>query len=225
MDRRDALNLSVLRRFDPCVRAIVGSASHVVLYTFDVSKHAWQRSDVEGTIFVVERQPSQNPAGALKTFRLVVMNRVSDDNFLLDIGPAFKFDIMDPYLMFSTAASGVSGGTIYGAWFHSPKERGAIVSALSTAAASSAASCVRVNGVGAPPPRHRERVERGVTAVSNAPSQPDAAAAAAGGGTPSSSVVLGREELKAVLLSLIANDRFVDIIHAEYLARQNKTSK
>ena len=197
LDRR-SLNLSVLQRVDPSAHSIVGSASHVVLYTFNVAKRQWHRSGVEGTLFLVWRRTPQNPNA---TLRLIIMNRLRDDNFILDIGPAFRFDVIEPYLMFSHSTEEGSRDTIQGAWFHGTKDRETIISALSAAVATTM------------PPRDY---------VGSANAQLNVAVAGKAAPTHDSIIALQRDELKAVLLSLVANDRFIDIIHAEYLARRKK---
>ena len=207
--------MSVLRRVDPYARAIVGGASHVVLYMFDVAKNSWQRSDVEGAVFVVRRQPPRNSD---TQYRLIIMNRLSDDNFVLDIGPTFRFDAKDPYLMFSSQpTAGASAGIIHGVWFHSAKDRGVVVDALSIAVASHTTSC----GIADEETQTRRgQGASGARSVGVKYTSPPPDSSSTKAERPL--LALDREELKAVLLSLIANDRFIDIIHTEYVSRQNQ---
>src|SRR5947207_5731449 len=58
----EELNLSVLRRHLPSLSAIVSIANYSVLYTFVASSQQWQKSDIEGTLFICALEPS--PSGA-----------------------------------------------------------------------------------------------------------------------------------------------------------------
>ena len=52
---RDRKNLETLRKLDPDVTEIIGSAKHVTLYQFDSTTVKWARFDCEGPLFVVKR--------------------------------------------------------------------------------------------------------------------------------------------------------------------------
>ena len=53
---KDQATLKVLKNDDPEVEDVLGSASHVTLYGFDLDAQAWSRKNVEGTLFVVKRR-------------------------------------------------------------------------------------------------------------------------------------------------------------------------
>jgi hypothetical protein len=54
-EMRVAANLRVLQRLDAETSEILGVATHVVIYEFDSNKGAWQKGDIEGTMFIVKR--------------------------------------------------------------------------------------------------------------------------------------------------------------------------
>ena len=47
-EAKRAANLRVLQRLDKTVLDIVGSATHVVLYSFNEQGQSWERRNVEG---------------------------------------------------------------------------------------------------------------------------------------------------------------------------------
>ena len=50
-----SLNLSVLQRADRSIKKVLSSAGHVAIYRFFIGNKSWEREDVEGSLFVVER--------------------------------------------------------------------------------------------------------------------------------------------------------------------------
>jgi Dcp1-like decapping family len=49
------LNLRVLQRRDAAVTDILGQCNHVTLYTFEPHTKKWDRKDVEGVMFLLQR--------------------------------------------------------------------------------------------------------------------------------------------------------------------------
>ncbi|KAI0221834.1 hypothetical protein LSAT2_026905 [Lamellibrachia satsuma] len=46
------MNLSTLKQRDPFITAIVDTASQVALYSFSSKANEWEKTDIEGTLFV-----------------------------------------------------------------------------------------------------------------------------------------------------------------------------
>lgn len=79
------VNLSVLKRLDTSITCVVSSASHVALYELAEDVQQWRRCDVEGSLFVVERDVNHpNNPDAYK-HRIVIINRKSLENYTDDI--------------------------------------------------------------------------------------------------------------------------------------------
>ena len=76
-------NLQVLRRRDASITQILGMAGHVVLYQFNEETKAWDRRNVEGSLFVVER--SSEPKN-----QFVVINRLSSENLVETVDANFQ---------------------------------------------------------------------------------------------------------------------------------------
>ena len=113
---RKEANLRVLQRQDESVVDILGSATHVVLYEFETP--SWQKLDVEGSLFLVKRRD-------MPRFRLLVLNRNSNDNYQVDITSSFQVQEKESYLMFRKP-----DGSIQGIWFHNGSERQQVATLL-----------------------------------------------------------------------------------------------
>ena len=68
-------NLAVLKRRDASITRVLDMAGHVVLYQFNEDSKAWDRKNVEGSLFVVERSSAP-------THQFVVLNRLSSENLI-----------------------------------------------------------------------------------------------------------------------------------------------
>lgn len=49
------MNVAALKRVDPYVKDILETATHVALYTFNAETSEWEKTDVEGALFVYSR--------------------------------------------------------------------------------------------------------------------------------------------------------------------------
>jgi mRNA-decapping enzyme 1B len=124
-EAKRAANLRVLQRTDSKIIDIVGSATHVVLYEFNSSAQAWEKRNCEGSLFVVKR--SDTPR-----FNIIVMNRTSKENLVVALTSTFQMQVREPYLIFRLEKStdNASEQKIRGIWFHDSEEREAIANVL-----------------------------------------------------------------------------------------------
>jgi mRNA-decapping enzyme 1B len=127
-EARRKANLRLLCRSDSAVRDIIGVATHVCLYEFDETTQQWEKRQVEGSLFLVRRNE-------LPRFRLIILNRHSQDNFELDIQEKFQLQNQAPFLMFRQHHSDGSK-IVRGIWFHDDKERDEMAKLLADAAKS-----------------------------------------------------------------------------------------
>lgn len=110
---RKEANLRLLQRsIDRSISDILGSATHVVLYQFQQSSQSWEKSNVEGSLFLAVR-----PKGYL----LVILNRNSPDNYPIELSSDFQMQHKDPYLIFKQFCDGQT--VIRGIWFPNANER------------------------------------------------------------------------------------------------------
>lgn len=238
-EARKEANLRLLQRsMDPSISDILGSATHVVLYKFSQSTQSWEKSNVEGGLFLAVR-----PSG----FLLVIVNRNSPDNYPIELSANFQLQHQDPYLIFRQVEKGET--VIRGIWFPNADERALVNDLLNKVLAK-----LRSAPPPAPVPPRAPVPSVSTTAV---PTLDHGAAfavlmspltlnsntaAAAPDATPQSTTnirqqspsqasnqpMLDKKSLQLALLSLIQDERFIDLLHAQYLkvaqARANRNN-
>ncbi|XP_078529791.1 mRNA-decapping enzyme 1B isoform X1 [Lissotriton helveticus] len=104
------ISLAALRRHDPYIRGILDVASQVALYTFSHTASEWEKTDVEGTLFVYTRSASPKHG-------FTIMNRLSMENRTEPITKDLDFQLQDPFLLYKNARF-----SIYGIWFYDKEE-------------------------------------------------------------------------------------------------------
>jgi mRNA-decapping enzyme 1B len=206
---RKEANLRLLQRsVDRSISNILGSATHVVLYEFSQDSQCWEKSDVEGSMFLAVR-----PTGYL----LAILNRNSRDNYPIELSADFQLQHSDPYLIFRQPQQ--DGKTVIrGIWFPNAAERISLNDMMQ----------VVLEELRNPKPKlpPSQSVPEGVdtsgatpTSRRESPSQPQA----------HPPPTLDKKSLQLALLSLIQDDRFLDLIHAQYLkvahARANRSNQ
>uniref|UniRef100_A0A8D0Q956 5'-(N(7)-methylguanosine 5'-triphospho)-[mRNA] hydrolase n=1 Tax=Sus scrofa TaxID=9823 RepID=A0A8D0Q956_PIG len=92
------ISLAALRRHDPYISHIVDVASQVALYTFGHRANEWEKTDVEGTLFVYTRSASPKHG-------FTIMNRLSMENRTEPITKDLDFLLQDPFLLYRNARS------------------------------------------------------------------------------------------------------------------------
>ena len=240
-EARRKANLRVLQRLDSGIVDLAITASHVVLYEFNNGKSNWEKKNVEGSLFVTKRAESPR-------FKLIVLNRSSTENLEVPISSTFQLQNRDPYMIFKdtrTDSSGVVEEKIRGIWFHDGDERDKIASYLDNIVKSliqidemeknrqqtrTADHGGNVNGQTAKDAGAAllstltQGMSIGDSAQSTQPASPSAA-------SPSTdqNLVLDKKSLQLSLMSLMQDERFIDLIHAQYIkvvqsrsARQNQ---
>ncbi|KAJ8008808.1 hypothetical protein DPEC_G00082270 [Dallia pectoralis] len=100
------ISLAALQRQDPYINNIVDVASQVALYTFNNRSNEWEKTDVEGTLFVYTRLASPRHG-------FTIMNRLSMENLTEPITKDLDFQLQDPFLLYRNARL-----AIYGIWFY-----------------------------------------------------------------------------------------------------------
>nr|XP_042895044.1 mRNA-decapping enzyme 1B-like [Parasteatoda tepidariorum] len=87
------INLSAIRKVDPSISSIVDSANQVALYKYVSGKSKWEKTDVEGTLFVYTR--SGKPQHSF-----MVMNRLSTTNLIEPVTEKLEFQDQTPFLLY-----------------------------------------------------------------------------------------------------------------------------
>ncbi|CAH3141782.1 unnamed protein product [Porites lobata] len=104
------LNLSAIKKSDQYVVNIIDNASQVALYKFNGTTQAWEKTDVEGALFVYSR--STPPSSAF-----FIMNRLNMNNMTEPITNNMEFKLQDPFLLYRNLTK-----EIYGIWFYDSDE-------------------------------------------------------------------------------------------------------
>lgn len=110
------LNLLVLRRYCPDVERIVQIAPFAVVYSFSPETQGWEKTGTEGTLFVCQLAGASYPR-----YSVIILNRKSLDNFIVELVSAEHVEITDSYVILQTL--GADGQElIYGLWIYSEED-------------------------------------------------------------------------------------------------------
>ncbi|XP_023561932.1 mRNA-decapping enzyme 1B-like [Octodon degus] len=90
------ISLAALQRHDPYINRIMDVASQVVPYTFGHWANEWEKTDVEGTLFVYARSASPEHG-------FTIMNRLSMENRTEPSTKDLDFQLQDPFLLYRNA--------------------------------------------------------------------------------------------------------------------------
>jgi mRNA-decapping enzyme 1B len=250
---RKEANLRLLQRtMDRSISNILGSATHVVLYHFHQASQSWEKSNVEGSLFLAVR-----PSGYL----LVILNRNSPDNYPIELSRDFQLQQNDPYLIFKNYEEGKQAATIRGIWFPNANERmqmndlltdvlqalknsptsppplppatiaptparAPIDPASATAALLASLNLKPASNVTSTspslstPPTTGHPVPTTETSIQPQPTPSTSTTSTMRQMSPSqhsNQPTLDKKSLQLALLSLIQDERFLDLLHAQYL--------
>ncbi|KAI9782528.1 MAG: mRNA-decapping enzyme 1B [Peltula sp. TS41687] len=127
------LNLSVLRRHDPHVHSILSIAPYAVVYGFSPLTSQWEKSGIEGTLFVcrLSTQPltlyqeptaDTDPDGGVERYTVMVLNRRGLQNFTVELLSAADVEVTEEYVILQVAEEEnkqEAPPSIYGLWIFS----------------------------------------------------------------------------------------------------------
>jgi hypothetical protein len=114
------LNLSVLRRYNPSILTILSIAANAVIYLFTPSTQQWEKSGVEGTLFVCEQEPPSIAVDA--GYCIVVLNRRGLDNLILDLSQAQDVEVTAELLIMRFQEGAEGEQKVMGIWIHKDKD-------------------------------------------------------------------------------------------------------
>ncbi|XP_057295996.1 mRNA-decapping enzyme 1A-like [Hydractinia symbiolongicarpus] len=104
------INLSVLRKHDPEIEQIIDTASSVAHYKFNSTTNQWEKTEVEGSLFLYSRKVSPIVV-------IFIMNRLNKHNTKLVLSFDMEFKIQEPFLLCKA-----SNSEIIGIWFYDAAE-------------------------------------------------------------------------------------------------------
>ncbi len=111
--RSDAeINISVLQRHLPSTQSIEKIAPYAVVYLFSIEREGWEKSGLEGSLFIV-RTNEEGREG----YAVVVLNRRGLDNFVFTLKSEDQVDVTEEYIILQEAGNeGEGEQKAYGLW-------------------------------------------------------------------------------------------------------------
>ncbi|XP_029912131.1 mRNA-decapping enzyme 1A [Myripristis murdjan] len=104
------MSLAALQRQDPYINKLLDVTGQVALYNFNSKANEWEKTEIEGTLFVYSRSASPHHG-------FTIMNRLSTENLVEPINKDLEFQLQDPFLLYRNANLG-----IYSIWFYDKKD-------------------------------------------------------------------------------------------------------
>ena len=109
----DNLNLKVVNRHYPTVRAILSIAPFAVIYTFSPLIPGWEKSGIEGTLFICELFPS---AQGRPGYSVIILNRKGLENFAMELRSADDVEVTEEYIILQNREERENDPQIIGLW-------------------------------------------------------------------------------------------------------------
>lgn len=104
------MNVAALKRVDPYVKDILETATHVALYTFNAINNEWEKTNIEGALFVYSR--NGEPYNSV-----LIMNRLNTNNLVEPVTQGLDLQLQEPFLLYRNSRC-----NIYGIWFYDKEE-------------------------------------------------------------------------------------------------------
>jgi len=104
------MNLKSLKKVDPYIVSIEGHSGQVALYKFNGGKQDWEKTQVEGTLFVYRREADPQ-------YGFTIMNRLSMNNLVEPVTKDLDFQLQTPFLLYRNHVN-----DIFGIWFYEEAE-------------------------------------------------------------------------------------------------------
>ncbi|KAI8464345.1 MAG: Dcp1-like decapping family-domain-containing protein [Monoraphidium minutum] len=93
---------------------ILASAGQVCLYKMSVDDQQWQRKNIEGSMFLIKRNSTPR-------FKMVVLNKLTTDNYMETVHGGLELELNPPYLMYTHGDD-----EIHGVWFYDQSDLDAL---------------------------------------------------------------------------------------------------
>ncbi|XP_074109136.1 decapping mRNA 1 isoform X2 [Cotesia typhae] len=104
------MNMTALKRVDPYIKDILETATHVALYKFNAENNEWEKTEIEGALFVYSR--NGEPFNSI-----LIMNRLNTNNLVEPVTQRLDLELQEPFLLYRNSKC-----NIYGIWFYDKDE-------------------------------------------------------------------------------------------------------
>ncbi|KAJ6110702.1 Decapping enzyme Dcp1 [Penicillium sp. IBT 16267x] len=122
----EELNNRVLRRHNPEITDVISLANYAVIYTFNPASTTWEKTNIEGTLFVCSMTPG--PLGE-ERYTVFLLNRRSLENFESRLTGAENVEVTEEYVILKEdmdkdveSKAGANNYRVYGIWIYSENE-------------------------------------------------------------------------------------------------------
>jgi hypothetical protein len=125
------LNLSVIQRYLPSIHTILSIAANAVIYTFDPENQRWDKSGIEGTMFVCVQNPLPGDPQQRPRACVFILNRRGLENLPIDLAMVSDVEVLGELVILKVEGSegydengddGVDGEEkVLGIWVHNDK--------------------------------------------------------------------------------------------------------
>ncbi|KAM0338557.1 hypothetical protein ACHAPQ_002211 [Fusarium lateritium] len=116
------LNLSVLQRYLPSIHTILSIAANAVIYTFNSGSESWEKSGVEGTMFVCAQSPLPEDPGQVSRACVFILNRRGLDNVIVDLSRVSHAEVSGELVIMRVEGDWGKGDKVLGVWIHNDKD-------------------------------------------------------------------------------------------------------
>ncbi|XP_054071739.1 mRNA-decapping enzyme 1A isoform X3 [Rissa tridactyla] len=100
------ISLAALKQHDPYITSIADVTGQVALYSFSPKDNEWEKTDIEGTLFVYKRSASPYHG-------FTIVNRLNMHNLVEPVNKDLEFQLHEPFLLYRNASL-----SIYSIWFY-----------------------------------------------------------------------------------------------------------
>ncbi|EDS45470.1 decapping protein 1 [Culex quinquefasciatus] len=104
------MNLVAIQRSDPYAKDIINSSAHVAFYTFNTAENEWEKTDIEGALFIYSRN-------AEPYHSIFINNRLNTNSLVEPINGQIELQSQPPFLLYRNERS-----RIRGFWFYNNSE-------------------------------------------------------------------------------------------------------
>ncbi|CAO2638163.1 mRNA-decapping enzyme 1A [Lemmus lemmus] len=91
------MSLAALKQHDPYITSIADLTGQVALYTFCPKANQWEKTDIEGTLFVYRRSASPYHG-------FTIVNRLNMHNLVEPVNKDLEFQLHEPFLLYRNAS-------------------------------------------------------------------------------------------------------------------------
>ncbi|KAK5996150.1 mRNA-decapping enzyme subunit 1-like protein [Cladobotryum mycophilum] len=109
-------------RYLPSISRILSIAANAVIYTFDSNTEGWEKSGIEGTMFVCAQMPLPNDVNNRPRACVFVLNRRGLDNVIVDLARVSHVEIMGELVIIKAEGDWGEGEKVLGVWIHNDEE-------------------------------------------------------------------------------------------------------